>query len=250
LIDITADIFRKSDPDRPTGLLLDSVLDRAGQKGTGRWTVKVALDLGVAVPTLSAAVDARVLSAGRDRRVEAEAAFASAKPIVDRTKLTALGALTAEDVRAALYASKIASYSQGFDLLARASEEFDYGTDLSEVARIWKAGCIIRAGFLDRVRDAFSEGDNMPSILALAPGFHLELAERLPSWRRVVLAATEAGLPIPGLSTSLAWFDTLTTASGSANLIQAQRDYFGSHTYERTDAPGQFVHSDWSTKQD
>ncbi len=249
LIAITSDIFRKGDPEHPEALLLDSVLDRAGQKGTGRWTVKVALDLGVAVPTLSAAVDARVLSAGRDRRVEAEAAFASAKPVVDRKSLPALGALTAEDVRAALYASKIASYSQGFDLLAQASEEFDYGTDLSEVARIWKAGCIIRAGFLDRVRDAFSATENMPSVLALAPGFQRELAERLPSWRKVVLAATEAGLPIPGLSTSLAWFDTLTTASGSANLIQAQRDYFGSHTYERTDDPGQFVHSDWSTNQ-
>lgn len=246
LIDITANIYRKRDPQQPDSLLLDSVLDRAGQKGTGRWTVKVALDLGVAVPTLSAAVDARVMSAGRERRVEAEAAFASSKPAASANIPSALAALTAEDVRAALYASKIASYSQGFDLLAQASREYDYGTDLSEVARIWKAGCIIRAGFLDRVREAYSTAEQHPSVLALAPDFRRELAERVPSWRRVVLAATEAGLPIPGLSTSLAWFDTLTTASGSANLIQAQRDYFGSHTYERIDAPGAFVHSEWS----
>jgi len=242
LIEITADIFRTADARSPDGLLLDAVLDRAGQKGTGRWTVKAALDLGVAIPTIGAAVDARVLSAGRERRVEADAAFGH--PDDSR-----LAEVSTDDVRAALYAAKIASYSQGFDLLARASEEYGYGTDLSEVARIWKAGCIIRARFLDRVREAFritggSERGN--ALLALAPSFRVELAERLPRWRRVVSAATRAGLPVPGLAASLAWFDTLSTARGSANLIQAQRDYFGSHTYERVDAPGEFVHTDWA----
>ncbi|MFK7897005.1 MAG: NADP-dependent phosphogluconate dehydrogenase [Myxococcota bacterium] len=258
LIDITANIFRKRDPEDPSALLLDAVLDRAGQKGTGRWTIKVALDLGVAVPTLAAAVDARVLSAQRERRVEAAKLFASSPPDANAAPRGAMAALTAEDVRAALYASKIASYSQGFDLLASASETFEYGTNLAEVARIWKAGCIIRAGFLDGVREAFSgsvlgsggdsgDGDGSEaSILALAPGFRNELASRVQSWRRVVIAASEAGIPVPGLATSLAWFDTLRTEHGSASLIQAQRDYFGSHTYERRDTPGKPVHSDWA----
>ena len=157
--------------------------------------------------------------------------------------------MSSEDVGAALYAAKIASYTQGFDLLARASEERGYGTDLAEVARIWKAGCIIRARFLDRVRAAFSE-EGGTSLLALAPDFREDLIRRLPSWRRVVAAATSVGLPIPGLAASLSWFDTLTTSHGSANLSQAQRDYFGSHTYERVDRPDHFVHTDWGKPGD
>lgn len=239
LIQITADIFRKPDPQQPDALLLDSVLDRAGQKGTGRWTVKASLDLGVAIPTIAAAVDARVLSAERDRRVEAEQIFRE-KPA------PALEGVSIEDLRGALYASKIASYTQGFELLSRASEAYDYGTDLAEVARIWKAGCIIRARFLDRVREAFRDQGQGARPLALTGDFPGELLERLPGWRRVVREAVRVGIPVPGLAASLAWFDTLTTARGSANLIQAQRDYFGSHTYERIDAPGEFVHTDWS----
>jgi len=237
LIEITANIFRQSDPEKPEGLLLDAILDRAGQKGTGRWTAKAALDLGVAIPTIGAAVEARVLSADRDRRVEAEATF-------DPHRTQRLDGVTPEDIRAALYAAKIASYTQGFDLLARASAEYDYGTDLAEVARIWKAGCIIRARFLDRVREAFA-GDGATRLLALAPDFRDDLQARMPSWRRVVSKAVRVGIPIPGFAASLAWFDTLTTARGSANLIQAQRDYFGSHTYERVEKPGQFVHTQW-----
>jgi 6-phosphogluconate dehydrogenase len=239
LVEITANIFRTADPRVPGGLLLDAVLDRAGQKGTGRWTVKAALDLGVAIPTIAAAVDARVLSADRERRVEAESAFGSAKD-------SRLEGVSVDDIRSGLYAAKMASYSQGFDLLAQASREYDYGTDLPEIARIWKAGCIIRARFLDRVREAFAPESEAASLLALAPSFRAELVERVPSWRRVVAAATRVGLPVPGLAASLAWFDTLGRAQGSANLIQAQRDYFGSHTYERVEAPGDFVHTDWA----
>jgi 6-phosphogluconate dehydrogenase len=238
LIEITVDIFQTADPKVPGGLLLDAILDRAGQKGTGRWTAKVALDTGVAIPTIAAAVDARAMSADRDRRVKAAAAFGAPNN-------ARLEGVTADDVRAALYAAKIASYTQGFDLLARASEEKDYGTDLAEVARIWKAGCIIRARFLDRVRDAF-RGEGATRPLVLAPDFRQDLGERLGSWRRIVAEAVRVGIPVPGLSASLAWFDTLTTENGSANLIQAQRDYFGSHAYERVDAPGTFVHSEWS----
>jgi 6-phosphogluconate dehydrogenase len=243
LVEISADIFREPDPERSGELLLDSVMDRAGQKGTGRWTVRAALDLGVAIPTIAAAVDARVLSADRSRRIEAEAALREGSP-------APLVGIDADDIRAALYAAKIASYTQGFDLLARASEAHDYGTDLAEVARIWKAGCIIRARFLDRVREAFREtsGDGATRPLVLAPDFREELTRRVPSWRRVVAEAVRVGLPVPGFAASLAWLDTLSLARGSANLIQAQRDYFGSHTYERIDAPGDFVHTEWGKR--
>jgi 6-phosphogluconate dehydrogenase len=237
LIEITADIFRKADPENPGGLLLDAILDRAGQKGTGRWTAKAALDIGVAIPTIGAAVDARALSADRDRRIEAEATFGE-------RRTQRLDGITSEDIRAALYAAKIASYTQGFDLLARASAERDYGTDLAEVARIWKAGCIIRARFLDRVREAFADA-GATRLLALAPDFRDDLLTRMPSWRRVVSESVRVGIPVPGFVASLSWFDTLTTGAGSANLIQAQRDYFGSHTYERVENPGEFVHTEW-----
>jgi len=244
LIEITAAIFRTADPEIRGSLLLDSVLDRAEQKGTGRWTIEAALELGVAIPTITAAVDARLLSAGRERRLAASALFSRSD-----TPSPKLVGVDVDDLRAALYAAKIASYSQGFELLARASAAYDYGTDLASVARIWKAGCIIRARFLDRVRTAFSDPVPQPGaapLLALSPGFVGELRERLPGWRRTVAAATTAGLAIPGLAASLAWFDTLTTARGSASLIQAQRDYFGHHGYERVDAPGTPVHTDWS----
>jgi 6-phosphogluconate dehydrogenase len=237
LVEITAEIFATPDPEAPGAVLLDAILDRAGQKGTGRWTAKAALDLGVVIPTIASAVDARVQSADRDRRVEAEAAFGAGPPAL-------LEGVVADDVRAALFAAKIASYTQGFDLLARASKERGYETNLAEVARIWKAGCIIRARFLDRVREAFA-GEGASRLLALAPDFQRDLSQRMPAWRRVVSAAVRSGIPVPGLAASLGWFDTLTTARGSANLIQAQRDYFGSHTYERVEAPGSFVHTDW-----
>jgi 6-phosphogluconate dehydrogenase len=236
LIELTAGIFRVPDPEHPEALLLDAVLDRAGQKGTGRWTARAALDFGVAVPTIAAAVDARVLSADLALRRRAEPAFGGPPG-------RALDGVTADDLRAALYAAKIASYTQGFALLAAGSRAQGYGTDLAEIARIWKAGCIIRARFLDDVRAAFA--DDPGAFLALAGGFRAALAERLPAWRRVVSAALASGQPIPGLSASLAWFDTLATARGSADLIQAQRDAFGSHTVERVDRPGVFVHGDW-----
>jgi 6-phosphogluconate dehydrogenase len=235
LIEITADVFRTHDPRDPSRLLLDAILDRAGQKGTGRWTVHAALDLGVPIPTIAAAVDARSASGDKDLRVRAAARFASARARID-------GA-TVDDLRAALYASKIASYTQGFALLSAASTARGYGTDLAEVARIWTAGCIIRARFLGDVARAF-RGDGA-ELLVLAPSFATAIDERLGALRRVVSAATKNGYAVPGLAASLTWFDTLTTARGSASLIQAQRDYFGSHTYERVDAPGVAVHTAW-----
>jgi 6-phosphogluconate dehydrogenase len=237
LVEITAKIFRVPDPERPGSLLLDAVLDRAGQKGTGRWTAMAAIDLGVAIPTIAAAVDARVLSAEVELRTRAEAAF-------EDGHRDALAGISLDDLRDALYASKIASYTQGFALLAAGSRERGYGTDRAEIARIWKAGCIIRARFLDDVRAAFAAEPD--ALLALAGSFPDTLAARLPAWRRVVGAGAAAGVPIPGLAASLTWFDSLATARGSASVIQAQRDYFGSHTYERVERPGTFVHTDWA----
>jgi 6-phosphogluconate dehydrogenase len=237
LIEITADIFRMQDPQTPHALLVDAILDKAGQKGTGKWTVIAAAELGIAIPTITAAVDARILSSQKETRVRAEAAH--------RPVRGALAGVSVEDLAHALYAAKVASYTQGFQLLRTASTAFGYGTRLSEIARIWTAGCIIRAGLLERIQAAFSTTPE-PELLALAPQFVSDLATRLPAWRRVVAAAAQAGLAIPGLATSLAWYDSLTTARGSASVIQAQRDYFGSHTYERTDAPGVAVHTEWT----
>ena len=237
LIEITADIFRVKDPEKKDGsLLVDAILDSAGQKGTGKWTVMAALDLGVPIPTITAAVDARGMSAQKKLRVHAEELFSH--------KRSRLEGVSANDLSDALYASKIASYTQGFAMLQTASDARGYGTNFGEIARIWTAGCIIRARFLGRVRDAFA-AQQAPELLALAPDFIADLKKREPGWRRVVAQATKSGIAVPGLSASLSWFDTLTTARGSAALIQAQRDYFGSHTYERLDRPGTAIHTDW-----
>ena len=240
LIDITADIMRTPDPEKPgedRALLLDSILDVAGQKGTGRWTVLAAVDRGLPVPTITAAVDARGVSALKSLRKRAESELAVGRG--------ALEGITVDDLRHAMFGAKLASYAQGFMLLREASEDKGYLTNLAEVARIWTAGCIIRAGFLGRVREAFSDDPALPCLL-LSPAFAEDVRRCLGPWRRVVAAAVTAGLPVPGLSASLAWLDSLTTAAGSANVIQAQRDYFGSHTFARVDRPAdQKFHVEW-----
>jgi len=235
LVEVSSNIFRTVDPKDHETPLVDAILDQAGQKGTGRWTVLTAIELGIPVPTIAAAVDARALSSFKALRIEFEGAYAP--------KRRGLGDLSVDDIGRALYASKIASYTQGFQLLEAASREFDFGTDLGEVARLWTAGCIIRARFLDRIREVYAE--HAPALLALAPSFVDELGGRVPAWRNVVSRATGAGYPVPGFAASLTWFDTLTTAQGSANVIQAQRDYFGSHSYRRLDDPETVVHTDW-----
>jgi 6-phosphogluconate dehydrogenase len=242
LIEITADILGFEDPERPGSLLVDSILDSAGQKGTGRWTVAAALDLGVPIPTITSAVDARALSSDVDLRKRAQAAL-----FVEGAGLRAqLSGVSVEDLRDALYASKLASYTQGFRMLRVASKEFDYGIELPEVARIWTGGCIIRATLLERMRRVLADPQGEPAhgTVVLAPEIAEDIRARVPAWRRVVTQATLQGYAIPGLSASLAWYDTLTTARGSAGLLQAQRDYFGSHTYERVDRPGTF-HTEW-----
>ena len=238
LIDITADIFRKIDDDtgRP---LVDMILDTAGQKGTGRWTSQSALDLGVPVPTLSAAVDARVLSSMKTER------SAAAQVLPGPSSVAAVGdrADFIDRVGNALYAAKICSYAQGFALLRAADQAHGFGLNPGEVARVWKAGCIIRAGFLDDVRNAFAAAPDTPNLL-MAPFFRAAAEERLQALRQVVADAAKAGVAVPALSASLAYYDAYRSARLPANLLQAQRDYFGAHTYQRTDKEGVF-HTDW-----
>jgi 6-phosphogluconate dehydrogenase len=239
LIEITADIFKYVDPE--TGHhLVDLILDSAGQKGTGRWTVLSSLELGVSIPTIYAAVNARVMSAYKDERVAA----AKELPGPGET-YPGDAALFVNKVGDALYCSKMCSYAQGMALIAKASQEFKYNISLPESARIWKGGCIIRAGFLDKIRKAFAENPGLPNLL-LAPEFKQSILDRQEAWREVLVLANKLGIPVPAFSSSLDYFDSYRRANLPQNLTQAQRDYFGAHTYERTDKPrGEFFHTEW-----
>ncbi|NEN89353.1 MAG: decarboxylating NADP(+)-dependent phosphogluconate dehydrogenase [Okeania sp. SIO3H1] len=242
LIEITADIFTKKDTET-SNHLVDMIIDSAGQKGTGRWTVINALELGVAVPTITAAVNARIISGIKDERV------AASKELTGPTgKYEGDAQAMINKVRDALYCSKICSYAQGMALLAAASKEFNYNLNLGESARIWKGGCIIRAGFLNKIKKAFDENPGLPNLL-LAPEFKQTILDRQDAWREVVATAANLGLPVPAFSASLDYFDSYRRATLPQNLTQAQRDYFGAHTYERTDKPrGEFFHTEWPSK--
>ncbi|NEQ07387.1 MAG: decarboxylating NADP(+)-dependent phosphogluconate dehydrogenase [Moorea sp. SIO4E2] len=239
LIEITADIFKYIDPDT-NGPLVEMILDAAGQKGTGRWTVVSSLELGVSIPTIYAAVNARVISSFKDQRV------AAAKEITGPVgKYDGDVKAFITKVRDALYCSKMCSYAQGMALLSRASEEFNYNLNLSEVARIWKGGCIIRAGFLDKIKNAFNQNPQLPNLL-LAPEFKQTILDRQDGWRDVLAVSNKLGIPVPAFSASLDYFDSYRRDRLPQNLTQAQRDYFGAHTYERLDKPrGEFFHTDW-----
>ncbi|NJK59042.1 MAG: decarboxylating NADP(+)-dependent phosphogluconate dehydrogenase [Oscillatoriales cyanobacterium SM2_1_8] len=239
LIEITADIFGKKDGE--TGApLVDKILDAAGQKGTGKWTVNSAFDLGVPIPTMIAAVTARVVSSYKEERVAAAAILPSTSTgRYDGEKQAFIDA-----VRDALYCSKICSYAQGMALLKRASKEYNYGLNLAEIARIWKGGCIIRAGFLDKIKNAYRTNPDLSNLL-IDPDFTQSVLSKEASWRLVVKSAAEMGVPIPAFSASLDYFDSYRQANLPQNLTQAQRDYFGAHTYERVDKPGVF-HTEWT----
>jgi 6-phosphogluconate dehydrogenase len=238
LIEITASIFTCID-DKTRKPLVEMILDEAEQKGTGRWTIQAALDLGVPVPTLSSAVEARTLSAYKVERMEAAKFFPMP---VNRYKGDR--APFVNEVGDALYVSKICSYAQGMALLRKASEEYDNHFDCSEIARIWRGGCIIRARFLDDVQAAFKEKPSLSNLL-IAPFFNKEVLTRHEALRHVVEASIESGIPTPGMSASLAYFDSYRSGRLPANLIQAQRDYFGAHTYRRVDQEGIF-HTKWT----
>jgi 6-phosphogluconate dehydrogenase len=240
LIEISAKIFRKIDP-QTSEPLVEKVLDKAGQKGTGKWTAQVALDLGVPVPTIAAAIGARILSSMKDQRVGASPLLsgpAIAAP-ADRGRFI-------RDVHDALYAAKICSYAQGFALMHAGSKEWNWSIDLREMARIWKAGCIIRAKFLDSIMQAYERRADLPNLL-IDEAFRTALAGSNDAWRRCVTFAQSNGIPTPAFSASLAYYDSYRTANLPQNLTQAQRDYFGAHTYQRNDAGADapFVHTDW-----
>ncbi|MDX2213117.1 MAG: NADP-dependent phosphogluconate dehydrogenase [Oculatellaceae cyanobacterium bins.114] len=240
LIEITADIFRKIDPDTNQPLV-ELILDSAGQKGTGRWTVMSALELGVSIPTIIAAVNARIISSYKQERLAASEQLSgpSTSPYGDTKAFVNM-------VRDALYCSKICSYAQGMALLSKASQEFNYNLNLSEMARIWKGGCIIRARFLNKIQQAFIHDPHLPNLL-LAPEFKQTILDRQTSWRETLAIAAKSGIPVPAFSASLDYFDSYRRASLPQNLTQAQRDYFGAHTYERTDKSGTF-HTEWTTE--
>lgn len=237
LIEITANIFPYVDPETKIPLV-DLIVDAAGQKGTGRWTVQTALELGVAIPTITAAVNARILSSIRDERI------AASKQITGpNAKYGGDIAAFVNMVRDALYCSKICSYAQGMALLSTASKTYNWELNLGEMARIWKGGCIIRAGFLNKIKKAFDENPALPNLL-LAPEFKQTILDRQAAWREVIVTAAKLGIPVPAFSASLDYFDSYRRDRLPQNLTQAQRDYFGAHTYKRTDKEGTF-HTEW-----
>ncbi len=243
LIEITAKIVNFSDDKGGRKPLIDKIVDAAGQKGTGKWTTQAALDLGVAIPTITAAVDARIMSSQRDVRLVAAKIYPPAPKPIKTGKKAAV-----EQIRAALYASKICSYAQGFALLAEASKSFGYGVKLDEMARIWKGGCIIRAVFLDKIRQAFGRDPALANLL-LDRDFAKAVKTRVESWRKTIQLGTKLGIGLPAMSASLAYFDSFRRARVPANLIQGQRDFFGAHTYQRLDREGTF-HTEWSGGHD
>jgi 6-phosphogluconate dehydrogenase len=240
LIQITAEILRKKDPD--TGKpMVDVILDTAEQKGTGKWTSQVALDLGTPVMTIADAVFARMLSALKKERVAASA-------ILKGPELTFRGDRTEflELIRKALFCSKICSYAQGFQLLRAANTEYGWGLNFGRIALLWRAGCIIRARFLGKISGAYDSDPAIPNLL-LDPWFTGILSSYQSAWRNVIATAVEQGIPIPAFTSALAYFDSYRTATLPANLLQAQRDYFGAHTYRRVDREGIF-HTKWEEK--
>ena len=242
LIDITAEVLAQVDAE--TGKpLIDLIVDSAGQKGTGRWTVKAALDLGIPVTGIGEAVFARALSGATNQRQ----ATIGNLPSGTLATLAELGVdrdTFIEDVRRALYASKLVAYAQGFDEITAGSADHNWNVDPRDLATIWRGGCIIRAKFLNRIVEAYNANPELPTLL-LDPYFKAELAGLIDSWRRVVTLATQIGQPIPVFASSLSYYDSLRIDRLPAALIQGQRDYFGAHTYQRVDKPGTY-HTLWS----
>ncbi|MBO0843749.1 MAG: NADP-dependent phosphogluconate dehydrogenase, partial [Nocardioides sp.] len=238
LIEITADILQHTDAETGSAFV-DVVLDRAEQKGTGRWTVQNGLDLGVPITGIAEATFARSLSGGVPQRSAAVdlPGHVSEWSIDDREAFV-------DDVRQALYASKVVAYSQGFDQIAAASAEYGWSIDRGAMARIWRGGCIIRARFLDRITEAYEKTPDLPLLLSDAY-FTAAVSAGVPAWRRVVAQAAAHGVPVPAFGSSLSYYDGVRAERLPAALIQAQRDFFGAHTYRRVDRDGVF-HTEWS----
>jgi len=241
LIEITRDIFGKVDEETKEPII-DLILDAAGQKGTGKWGSKSALDLGVSTPTITEAVFARCISAIKEERVEASkvlAGPAKTNQFFDRKEFI-------EGVRQALYASKICSYAQGFALMREAAKEYKWDLNYRDIAMIFRGGCIIRARFLNDIMKAYDKNPELPNLML--DDYFRDILERYQEgWRRVVAAGITLGIPLPGFTSALSYYDSYRSAKLPANLLQAQRDYFGAHTYERVDRPrGEFYHTNWT----
>ncbi|WP_338870602.1 NADP-dependent phosphogluconate dehydrogenase [Myxococcus stipitatus] len=242
LLETTIKVLRKKDSQ--TGQpLVDLVLDKAGQKGTGKWTVQVSLDMGVPVPSIAAALDARVLSSMKDERVAASRKLKGPSETLSAEEKAQL----AQWAHDALYAARVVTYAQGMRLIQAASQEYKWNVSLSEMARIWRGGCIIRAKLLTPLREAFTQQPDLPNLL-VSDAFAPVLEKMAPAWRKLVGVATKVGIPVPVFSASLAYLDSYRAAELPQNLTQAQRDAFGAHTYQRRDKPeAGFVHTDWNS---
>jgi 6-phosphogluconate dehydrogenase len=240
LIEITADILQQKDPASKKKAFVDIVLDTAGQKGTGKWTSTNALDMGVPAPTIAEAVFARCVSAIKDERVAASKILKSPGKKYRGSKKALVQA-----IHDALYCSKICSYAQGFQLMRTAQKEYGWKLNFGEIAQIFRGGCIIRAAFLQKITEAYARNPNLANLL-LDPYFNKTVKKAQANWRKVVSLAAEIGVPAPTFFSALSYYDSYRSARLPANLLQAQRDYFGAHTYERTDKPrGKFFHVDW-----
>ena len=241
LVEITGDILKQTDP-RTGKPFVEIVMDSAGQKGTGKWTSVNALDMGVPAPTVAEAVFARCLSAVKDERVFASETLSgpAVVPEVEHSMDEIVNA-----IRDALYCSKICSYAQGFQLMREAQKEYDWKLNFGEIAQIWRGGCIIRAAFLQKITEAYHRDPELPNLL-LDDYFRTSIEKYQSSWRKVVSLAVAHGVPIPTFSSALAYYDGYRHERLPQNLLQAQRDYFGAHTYERVDEPrGNHFHLDW-----
>ena len=238
LIEITRDILNFRENGKP---LVEKILDTAGQKGTGKWTVIASLDFGAPLTLIGEAVYGRTLSALKDDRVEASKVLSGPKPKFEGDKKQFI-----EDLRKALYASKMVSYAQGYILMRYAAKEYGWNLNYGGIALMWRGGCIIRSVFLGKIKEAFDKNPQLSNLL-LDPFFKEKIESSQESWRKIISTAVLNGIWVPALSTALNYFDGFRNSRLPANLLQAQRDYFGAHTYERTDKPrGEFFHTNWT----
>ena len=239
LMEITADIMGYQDENGET--TVEKILDVAGQKGTGKWTCIAALDEKVPLTLINEAVASRCISDMKEERIQAGKSYERSNKMITDIKEEFI-----ENIRKALYASKIISYAQGYSLMRSAAKEYDWDLKFGNIALIWRGGCIIRSAFLGKIKEAFDRDPNLSNLI-LDPYFKSVIEDCLPSWRKVVATATEYGIPMPAMNAALSWFDSYTCANLPANLLQAQRDYFGAHMYERIDRPrGEMYHTNWT----
>jgi len=247
LIEITADILKQKDPKTKKKAFVDVVLDTAGQKGTGKWTVINSQDLGIPITLMAEAVYSRCVSALKDERVKAARKLKGPRPTLSSIAANAEKKKAfIEDIKNALYASKIVSYAQGYMLMRAAAKEYKWTLNYGGIALMWRGGCIIRSRFLGKIKEAYDKNPKLANLL-LDDYFRGEIKKAQKGWRNIVATAAKKGIPVPAFSTALAFYDQYRSAVLPANLLQAQRDYFGAHTYERVDkARGEFFHTNWT----